>query len=450
VQEAVIVKGLQVHIGMDDIDSPSGGCTTHFASLLVEHLESIGVEWLDYPLLIRLNPAVPYRTRGNGAVGLRLRMDSNSVNSIMEYAEKAIDSYVNRTYPNTNPGFVIVHGQVPQQIHNVAEQALWRALPRSLAGRVAEDHAHYYYSKGNSRGLIGALAAIGNRLDGDHTYEYIAYRSLEDCSQDRGVDGESVLEMDKRMGDLVFGNLDTPTGRVIVDPHGPDPVLYGLRGETAPAVLEASKQVRSRQQVDRWMIFRTNQGTGAHLNHDVRISGLRPYMAAVVEAAVRKPAWVMEGGHVILQIADDTGLIDAAAYEPTGGFRRTIQSLAVDDICRFYGSVRPRSRTHELTLNLEGIEILELSRIVKSLNPPCPECGKRLKSAGRDKGFKCTRCGFKSSDLAKEIVEIERTLEKGIYLPPESAQRHLTRPLVRQDKSNCGVPLALIEKWHEP
>jgi tRNA(Ile2)-agmatinylcytidine synthase len=444
------VTGVQVHIGMDDIDSPSGGCTTHFASLLVEYLENIGAEWLDYPLLIRLNPAVPYRTRGNGAVALRLKMDSTSVSSMVEYAERAIDSYVDRTYPNTNPGFVVVHGQVPSSIQNIAEQALWRALPRSLASRIAEEHTHYYYAKGNSRGLVGALAAIGNRLDGDHTYEYIAYRSLEECAEKRGLNEDSVREMDKRMGHQVFGNLDTPTGRVIVAPHGPDPVLYGLRGETASAVLEAAGQVRSRQEVDRWMIFRTNQGTAAHLTHDIRIGDLRPYMAAVVQATVKKPACVMEGGHLILQISDDTGVIDAAAYEPTGGFRVIIRRFAAGDICRFHGSVRPRSRTHGLTLNLEGVEILELSRVVKPFNPRCPKCGKRLKSAGRNKGFKCAKCGFKTSDLVRETVEVERTAKKGIYLPPESAQRHLTRPLVRQERSNDGVPLALIEKWHNP
>ena len=44
----------QVSIGMDDIDSPREGCTTHFASLLIEKLERMNVTWSDYPSLIRL------------------------------------------------------------------------------------------------------------------------------------------------------------------------------------------------------------------------------------------------------------------------------------------------------------------------------------------------------------------------------------------------------------
>ena len=66
-----------ITIGMDDIDSPNGGCTTHFASLLVEELDKIVEKWLDYPNLIRLNPNIPYRTRGNGAVALRFTVDSS-------------------------------------------------------------------------------------------------------------------------------------------------------------------------------------------------------------------------------------------------------------------------------------------------------------------------------------------------------------------------------------
>ena len=68
---------------MDDIDSPNGGCTTHFASYLVEQLESSGVYWLDYPNLIRLNPNIPYRTRGNGAVSLKFEIESSEIDELL-------------------------------------------------------------------------------------------------------------------------------------------------------------------------------------------------------------------------------------------------------------------------------------------------------------------------------------------------------------------------------
>ena len=63
-----------VQIGMDDIDSPDGRCTTHFACIVVERLREWNVDWLDYPNLIRLNPNIPWKTRGNGAAALTFRI----------------------------------------------------------------------------------------------------------------------------------------------------------------------------------------------------------------------------------------------------------------------------------------------------------------------------------------------------------------------------------------
>jgi tRNA(Ile2)-agmatinylcytidine synthase len=45
-----------MHIGLDDTDSVRGGCTTYIAALLAVELERLGAVFLDYPLLVRLNP----------------------------------------------------------------------------------------------------------------------------------------------------------------------------------------------------------------------------------------------------------------------------------------------------------------------------------------------------------------------------------------------------------
>ena len=60
----------EYHIGIDDTDSHEGMCTTYLASLVVDTLEQYGVDFLDYPKLVRLNPNIPYKTRGNGAVSI--------------------------------------------------------------------------------------------------------------------------------------------------------------------------------------------------------------------------------------------------------------------------------------------------------------------------------------------------------------------------------------------
>ena len=66
-------------------------------------------------------------------------------------------------------------------------------------------------------------------------------------------------------------------------------------------------------------------------------------------------------------------------------------------------------------------------------NPIC-ECGKRMTSAGKNKGFKCKSCGNKIESNEKVAEEIERSLTNGkFYETPVSARRHLAKPLIRMD-----------------
>jgi tRNA(Ile2)-agmatinylcytidine synthase len=157
---------------------------------------------------------------------------------------------------------------------------------------------------------------------------------------------------------------------------------------------------------------------------------------------------MIEGGHAIFSIKDDSSSVDCAAYEPTGEFRDIVMKLRTDDEVLAFAGVRPASSSHGLTLNLEGLEVLEVSKQVESSNPICVKCGKRMKSAGSEKGFKCVKCGFKNRDATKIDRVVKRDLRKGLYLPPPRAQRHLTRPFARNGKENSGVPKALITKWH--
>src|SRR3989442_11950354 len=57
-------------IGVDDTDSLRGMCTTFLAAELVHDLTE-DRDLIGYPRLVRLNPTIPWKTRGNGAVCLR-------------------------------------------------------------------------------------------------------------------------------------------------------------------------------------------------------------------------------------------------------------------------------------------------------------------------------------------------------------------------------------------
>jgi len=56
------------HIGIDDTDSPKGMSTTFLTYKIVKFLEKQGMQLKDFPSLIRFNPNIPWKTRGNGAV----------------------------------------------------------------------------------------------------------------------------------------------------------------------------------------------------------------------------------------------------------------------------------------------------------------------------------------------------------------------------------------------
>lgn len=62
-----------LNIGFDDTDSPKGMCTTFLAYKVVNFLQKEKTEFLDYPKLIRFNPNIPWKTRGNGAVSIKIK-----------------------------------------------------------------------------------------------------------------------------------------------------------------------------------------------------------------------------------------------------------------------------------------------------------------------------------------------------------------------------------------
>ena len=246
--------------------------------------------------------------------------------------------------------------------------------------------------------------------------------------------------MDRKLGRLVFNNVDYESGRILITPRGPDPVLYGIRGETAEAVREGHELVVSEEPIERWVIFRTNQGTDAHLRRAVSISEVKPYSPVIVRGEVSENPRIIKGGHVIFKIKDETGQIDCAAYEPTGDLRKAAEKLTMGDFVEVYGGVRPSSPRIPVTINVEKIKVLKLASIRIFQNPLCPICGKRTKSMGRGKGFECKKCGFHGRNLKKIVTEKKRQLKLGLYVTSPRSQRHLTKPLSRYGQEKGEIP----------
>ena len=411
------------HLGIDDTDSLKKGCTTFIGAMLVEGLAG-KCEFVDYPNLVRLNPNVPWKSRGNAAVCLRFRMESGPL-EILDLATGLVEENRDTGDEKNQPGIALLEGGVPASIKDFGRRALSEVLTIEEAAGVATEAKMQYRMIHGGRGLIGAVASIGNTLERDHTFELIVYRRRELWGRKREVDPCSVEEFDRRTAPLTFNNMDYEAGKMLIAPHGPDPVLFGVRGESASVVRGALQDLKF-SGAERWVIYRSNQGTGVHLAPR-SIKDLRPYEAAVLSGSISKMPRAIKGGHTIAAIEDGTGEIDIAGYEPSGGFRTVVRNLLPGDKIRAYGGVRPLE-DGRLTFNLERLEVLELVRKAKK-NPTCPLCKRSMKSEGRGKGYGCKLCKTKAAEASWR--DLERAVEMGAYMPPPRAMRHLSKPAHR-------------------
>ncbi len=441
---------LRLHIGIDDTDSTLAGCTTYIAAVLVEKLEQVGAVFLDFPFLVRLNPNVPWKTRGNGALSLRVECEEELIDKVKEVVLTAVKDMSDLTTKGTDPGIVFLcRSEIPRQIEFFAEKTVTDVVTLKEAKALISKYGAESFSFNTGRGIIGALAAAGKAFRNDYTYELIAYRARENLGRKRQLDISSIFEMDRLTKPFTFNNVDLEKRRVIITPRGPDPILFGVRGESPEIVKKAFGLVKPLEPVERWVIFRTNQGTDAHLVQAANLSKLKPYRSVAVKATVCRGPKVVPLRHVIFSVKDNSKEVDCAAYEPTGSLRKVSSKLIVGDIVEVCGAVRRRSSREVVTVNLEKIRVLFLAPKSKLVNPVCSKCNKRLESMGRGKGFRCKNCGAKSRQAKKVEVVERRKLKTGLYAASIRSQRHLTKPLSRYGLEKKGLETdPMISGWH--
>ena len=386
-----------VYLGFDDTDSRQGLCTTWLATEFVREFEDFDL--IGYPRLVRLNPNVPWKTRGNGALHLRLGEGRGTPFVVGELGGRQIrafprglpamvdDAFESRVRhvleggcafddPLTHPGYAILDRRPSASFYWAAvrrivtiEEALAAA---SGCGRTGG------YKEG--RGRIGALAAIAWRPR-DRTYEVLAYRERPRWGTPRDVDEASVVEMERSFPST-FHNYDYANRHVVLAPRSPCPVLCGIRGED-PEILPAALRALRTEPVDRWLLFETNQATDDHVSHG---RSLVPRTSVDIKGTVVAPPRILAGGHVVVALRRGAEPVDCTTYEPSKELRRAVRSLVPGDRIRVVGSVRESPRT----INVEKLAVLTL--------------------ASADK---------------------PRALAVGWYEPAVSARRHLAKPLRR-------------------
>lgn len=423
-------------VGIDDTDSLEGGCTTYLASLLVDKLglsDGVDIEesgilpktWVKYPYprLVRLNPNIPYKTRGNGAVAFWV--PDEIADKTRELVFKFISGQAKLDDENTNPGIAFVrdYSKLPL-LRNLYKKAVSEYVTIEEAEKVADKAGVEIYGFNNGRGVIGALAAVGSDLREDNTFELLAYRRRRNYGMERKIDVNSINLMNDELFPQSFHNIDPETKQTLITPKGRDPVYCGIRGETAEVVDRAWGMLKPLEDIERTQVFVSNQATDAHLR-EKKISGIKPYDCVIAEGLVEGEPWTIEGGHVFFSLADGNSAIDCAAYEPTGGLRETVRELIAGDRVRVSGGVG----RYKKTINMEKLEVLELKEKTRVTAPLC--CNKRMSSAGKGKGYKCKKCGKRVGEEAAVEEKMDRKVREGFYEVPPRARRHLSKPLHR-------------------
>ncbi|WP_096394019.1 tRNA(Ile)(2)-agmatinylcytidine synthase [Halorubrum trapanicum] len=464
-------------VAVDDTDSRERGmCTTYVATRIAERLADDGGR-VRRRLLVRLNPAVKHKTRGNAAVALHVAgVDAERAATV---AVETVEEFAAAADPRTSPGVVVADRDVdgdpfdptgspiPDEISGFARRALRERLSVGEAVELAEEHGFRHAAVGSAggadgaddadavagRGRIGALAAVGAPAAfDDWTFERISYRELDRCGTPRDIDAESVFAAADEGYPTVWDTVDRETGATVCVPNAPGPILHGIRGDDPAACREAAAGIDG-ETVDRAATFLTNQGTDAHLAPG-RIGDLRDGAGYRVAGVVASAPETRQGGHVHVEVASDApgdgaseggpaadrDTLRAVAFAPTGRFRDRVRALRPGDRVTLCGEHEVREhevREHEVrddadgsenTLKLEKFAVRDLVRTAPAV-PTCPDCGRSMSSAGSGQGYRCRDCGTSAPGKAAE--PIERDLEAGWYEVPPSARRHVAKPLVR-------------------
>ena len=428
-----------IHIGFDDTDSIAGRCTTNLAFKIVSKLKNeTGITFIDYPLLVRLNPNIPWKTRGNGAVCLRIK--TNHSGQIIEFLLKMLRSESD-LLNGANPGLAIFEGElIPFPLRQFSRRAMNDVVKIEEAEKLAAQLSIQIFKYGQGLGIIGAMASIGSLLEGDHTYEAIAYRKDEFLGSPRKLDKTKVSKLDINTFPLTFNCFDKIHDRVLIAPHGPDPVFCGIRGEDPQTVIRSLHKVMPMEKLEGYMVFRTNQGTNMHLQNELSQSEISTHRAGYIRCVVTKRPLIIRGGHVIFEVSDFSNKkYPVAVYEPTGLGNIASKLLEGDNIDIGIGVSMNTPHTTNI-LNVEYLSILKIAKEIVNINPLCDKCGKRMKSEGKNKGFQCKICGDKRD--SKISVTNPRDIQLGMYLPYSKAHRHLTKPLHRfgMEKNYPHVP----------
>lgn len=431
-------------VAVDDTDSMRGNCTTYLATEIInEALFNLGLDLIEFPKLVRLNPAIPWKTRGNGSLVLNFGKGIGKKFKIGEINNKDIFVFENKSDWEPDPSDLMKHfiplieryhdpfdsdpGLVISQIrplYSFYTDGVTKVVKRnSIENEIKRINA-IKFELGCGRGIIGCICGMA-WIPKDYTFELLTYRPQTRWGTERIYNKESVKKADTLITSS-FNSWEKRSDKIAIFPGTPCPVLYGFRGDVPEDLIKGHEIIETEFQ-SRWLIFQSNQGTDDHIIRNYPEEQLVPFSSYDINGIVIKVERI-RGGHTFMKIDTRYGPVTCAAYEPSGEFRYVLDWLLPGDFVEVMGELRDNPRT----LNIEKLHVIStVDNYEKLSNPICSVCGKRMVSIGKDKGYRCRNCGTKSFNpiVQKKI----RYIVPGWYEPPVSARRHLSKPLKRMN-----------------
>ncbi len=424
-------------VAVDDTDSMKGNCTTFLATEIIKEFSDLDL--IGNPRLVRLNPATPWKTRGNGALVMRFGKGSGLKRFIGRFGDtdffcydrctsyepdpemmkdRIIPHILDHHEDDANPGLLISRIKPSQQFYWNGVRTI---MDRSVIDSEIKRIRGVSYTIGNGRGLVGCTCGMAWRPR-DSTFELLSYRPESRWGTQRVFDPLTIMDVEHGYP-TTFNSWEDRSEKVAMIPSTPCPVMYGLRGDSEEDVIEASGIIKT-EPIDRWMVFLTNQGTDDHIIHNAK--ELIPNRSYIIRGNVVSSARHIEGGHVFFDLSTKYGVVSCGAYEPSKEFRYALDWLCIGDEMEVIGELRDQPRT----LNIEKIHVIStVDELRKVSNPVCPLCSRTMKSTGSGQKYKCKRCGTHS--YTPIMQSVRREIVPGWYEPPTSARRHLSKPLKR-------------------
>lgn len=423
-------------VAVDDTDSMKGNCTTFLATEIIREFRDLDL--IGNPRLVRLNPATPWKTRGNGALVMRFGRGEGEPRYIgemdgkvlcydsctdyepdpIEMRDRIIPLIERRHEDDADPGLLISEVRPDPSFYR---RGVTTIMDRADIDREIGRIGGTTFQIGNGRGLIGCTCGMA-WIPEDSTFELLSYRPESRWGTKRVFDPLTIRDVEHGYP-TTFNSWEDREQKVAMVPATPCPVMYGLRGDSEEDLIEASAKI-STEPIERWMVFLTNQGTDDHIIRNPE--SLIPNQSYSIRGTVSSCARHIAGGHVFIDLDTRFGTLECGAYEPSKEFRYAVGWLCPGDEVEVLGELREEPRT----LNIEKIHVISVAEERRKVsNPVCPGCSRTMKSVGRGQGYRCKRCGTSAAEPITEPVT--RWMVPGWYEPPTAARRHLSKPLKR-------------------